>query len=146
MRLLLAGLTSATFLSGYPVVAHVAGVPVEAPTSKAAWGVCPAGTRPVSETELSLARRAVLLALPEIAKQTDPPLDLTQARISRAVHTRRNGFILPSRRRCWGKIFARSVLVMVFLPGERAAPSLRGNPWFYVARTAKAWVIWDEPH
>jgi len=35
---------------------------------------------------------------------------------------------------------------MMFLPAERSAPSLRGNPWFSVVRTPRAWVVWDAPH
>ncbi len=133
-------------LSGYPVVAQIAGVPVSAPTTKAAWGACPTGARPISTAGMLGAKRAGLAALPVIAKQTRPPLNLHGVRVTRVSHTRKTGFIMPLHRACWGTPFARSVIVEVFLPAERAAPALRGNPWFYVARTSSAWVIWDEPH
>lgn len=138
-------LVAAASLAGYPVVAHIEGVPVEAPVTKGSWGACPSGTLPIATDEFTVARRVVRAALPAIAKQTDPPLNLTHAAVT-IRHTRREGDILPSRKTCWNTPFARSVLAQVFLPAERSTPALRGNPWFYVARTRRAWVIWDEPH
>lgn len=136
---------AATTLTRYPVVAHVHGVPVEAPASQGSWGACPSGTLPITNHELAVAKQAVRAAMPAIARQTDPPLNLTHATVT-IRRTRSEGDILPSRRACWGTPFARSVLAQVFLPAERSAPALRGNPWYYVARTQRAWVIWDEPH
>jgi len=92
------------------------------------------------------AKLAVLAALPAIAKQSRRPPKIRGARVTAVTHTRRSGFIMPTRRSCWGTPFKRSVLVKVFLPAERATPALSGNPWFYVARTHASWVIWDEPH
>jgi hypothetical protein len=132
-------------LSGYPIVADVAGVPVRAPAESQAWGACPTGALPINPAELRSAKRAVVAALPTLAKRPKPPLKLQGARVTLVSHTRRTGFIMPSRRACWGTPFLRSALVQVFLPAERASPSLRGNPWFYVARTQRAWVIWDAP-
>ena len=88
----------------------------------------------------------MLAALPTLAKEIAPPLNLRGARVTGVRHTRRNGVIMPTRRSCWQTPFIRSALVQVFLPAERAAPALRGNPWYYVARTREGWVIWDEPH
>ena len=133
-------------LSGYPVVAHLGGSPVKAPTKRQPWGSCPAGALPITAAQMQGARRAVMAALPKLAERTTPPLRLRGARVTLVSHTRRSGFIMPSRRACRGMPFRRSVLVEVFLPAERASPSLRGNPWFYVARTERAWVIWDAPH
>jgi hypothetical protein len=95
---------------------------------------------------LAEAKRAVLAALPTIAKEVQPPLSLRGTRVVGLTHTRPTGFIMPTRHSCWGVPFRRSVLVQILLPAERAAPDLRGNPWFYVARTRESWVIWDEPH
>jgi hypothetical protein len=91
------------------------------------------------------ARRIVLAALPTLATRTTPHLRVKRARVTLVSHTRRSGFIMPTRRACWGRPFRRSALVEVFLPAEQSA-ALAGNPWFYVARTPHAWVIWDEPH
>lgn len=145
MSALLATVAAAASLAGYPVVAHVDGVPVEAPISQGSWGVCPSGTLSITQNELSLARRVVRAALPAIAKQADPPLNLAHAKVT-IRRTRREGDILPLHKACWGTPFTRSVLAQVFLPGERSVPALRANPWFYVARTRAAWIIWDEPH
>jgi hypothetical protein len=131
---LLAGVAAAS-TTAYPVVAHVGNVPVRAPTSRNAWGACPSGT-------VVVAKGAVLAALPTIAKEAN----IRGARVLLVTHTRRTGFIMPVRRSCWGTAFSRSLLVQVFLPAERSTPALSGNPWFYVARTKKAWVIWDQPH
>lgn len=133
-------------LTGYPVLAHVAGVPVEAPAAGQAWGSCPSGAEVVDAAGMVRAKQAVLAVLPLLAKRTQPPLMLRGARVTHVLRTRLNGSILPARRSCWGRPFLRSILVMVFLPAERATPSLSGNPWFYVARTPYAWVIWDAPH
>jgi hypothetical protein len=128
----------------YAVVAHLAGVPVRAPTNRTAWGACPRGTVAIGSAEMIDAKRAVLAALPTIAKEAHRPLNTRGARVTAVTHTRRDGFIMPLRS-CWGTAFKRSVLVKVFLPTERRTPSLTGNPWFYVARTKTSWVIWDEP-
>jgi hypothetical protein len=92
------------------------------------------------------AKRAVLAALPTIANEVKPRLNLRGARVIGVSHTRPTGFIMPARRSCWGVPFSRSVLVQILLPAEHAAPDLRGNPWFYIARTRESWVIWDRPH
>lgn len=130
----------------YHVVAELAGVPIKAPSKSQAWGACPGGTITLDSAEMRSAKRVVFAALPTLAKRATPHLRLKHARVTLVSHTRRNGFILPTRRACWGRPFLRSALVEVFLPAERSAPALRGNPWFYVARTRKTWVIWDEPH
>jgi len=142
---LFAGLAAVSAAS-YPVVAHEGIVPVRAPTATDAWGACPSEARDISASDMADAKAAVLAALPTIAKRAQPPLNLRGARVTAVRHTRRDGFIMPTRHSCWGTPFAHSVLVQVFLPAERAAPALRGNPWFYVARTPNAWVVWDEPH
>jgi hypothetical protein len=92
------------------------------------------------------AKRVVLAALPALARRAAPHLGLKDARVTLVSHTRKSGFIMPSRRACWGRPFRRSLLVETVLPAERSAPALQGNPWFYVARTRRAWVIWDQPH
>jgi hypothetical protein len=130
---------------GYVVVAHVGGIAVRAPTSRSGWGACPSRTVVVGNVGLKGARRAVLAALPTIARESEPPLRTTGARVVGVLHTRSTGFIMPSRRSCRGVAFRRSLLVQIVLPAEKRAPSLRGNPWFYVARTKEAWVIWDRP-
>lgn len=140
---LLAGVAAAT-ATAYPVVAHVGDIPVRASTSPSAWGACPSGTVALDHAGLTGAKRAVLAALPTIAKEVRPPLDTHGARVIGVSHTRRTGFIMPSRQSCRGAAFTRSALVKVTLPSEKLA-SLRGNPWFYVARTKGAWVIWDRP-
>jgi hypothetical protein len=108
--------------------------------------MCPSHTLVLDRRGLRQAKQATLLALPTIAKGVTPALKLRGARVIGVSHTRPDGFILPTRRSCWGTPFKRSVLVQIFLPAERASPSIRGNPWFYVARTPQAWVIWDEVH
>ena len=130
----------------YPVVAHLGGTPVRAPIEHDTWGNCPAHTFVLDAGGLGAAKRALLLALPTIAMQASPPLKLGGARVINVTHTRRDGFILPSRRSCRGTSFLRSALVQIVLPAERAAPDLRGNPWFYVARTRDGWIVWDEAH
>jgi hypothetical protein len=129
----------------YPVVAHLAGVPIKAPSKSQSWGACPAGALRLDRAEMRNAKRVVLAALPTLAKRATPHLRLNDARVILVTHTRRNGSILPTRRACWGQPFRRSALVELFLPAERSA-ALDGNPWFYVARTRESWVIWDEPH
>ena len=131
---LLAGVAVAS-TTPYPVVAHLGGVPVRAPTNRSAWGACPRGTVAIGSAEMIDAKRAVLAALPTIAKEAHRPLNTLGARVTAVTHSRRDGFIMPSRRSCWGTAFRRSVLVEIFLPAERRTPSLTGNPWFYVGRT-----------
>jgi hypothetical protein len=130
----------------YPVVAHLAGLPIKAPTKSQAWGACPGDALRLDRAEMRHAKRAVLAALPALAQRATPHLRLKGARVTLVTHTRRNGFILPTRRACWGQPFHRSALVELFLPAERRSAALDGNPWFYVARTRTSWVIWDEPH
>lgn len=130
----------------YPVVAHLAGMPIKAPSKSQAWGACPGHALRLDRAEMRNAKRAVLAALPVVAKRATPQLRLKDARVTLVTHTRRNGFILPTRRACWARPFHRSALVELFLPAERQSASLDGNPWFYVARTRKSWVIWDQPH
>ena len=139
------GLVGAGMAFAYPIVARIGVTAVYAATSRATWGTCPTGAQSIARSQFAQARGAVIAALPTIANEVSPPLRLVRARVSAPIRTRPNGFILPSRRSCWGLPFRRSVLVEVFLPAERSAPSLRGNPWFYVAKTRKGWVIWDEP-
>ena len=129
----------------YPVVAHLAGVPIKAPSKSQAWGTCPEGSLRLNRAELRNAKRVVLAALPALAKRATPHPRLKDARVTLVTHTRGNGSILPTRRACGGRPFRRSALVELFLPAERSA-ALDGNPWFYVARTREASVIWDEPH
>lgn len=130
----------------YRVAAHLAGVPIRAPLPHQAWGACPPGALSLDTSETRSVRRVVLSALPTLAMRATPPLRLKGARVTFVLHTRRNGFVMPTRRACWGRAFRRSVVVEVFLPAERSAPDLRGNPAYYVARTRHAWVIWDEAH
>jgi hypothetical protein len=131
--------------SPYHVVAHLAGVPIEAPSGAQAWGACPGDALRLDRAQMRNAKPVVLAALPTFAERATPHLRLRGARVTLVDRTRPNGFILPARRACRGQAFRRSALVEVLLPAERAA-ALRGNPWFYVARTRGAWVIWDEPH
>jgi hypothetical protein len=130
----------------YPAVAHLAGVPIHAPSKSEAWGACPGDVLRLDRAEMRNAQRVVLAALPALAKRSTPRLRLKGARVTLVAHTRRNGSILPTRRACWGQPFNRSALVELFLPAERRSAALNGNPWFYLARTPRAWVIWDEPH
>jgi hypothetical protein len=108
--------------------------------------MCPALTLRLDAAGLTAAKRAALLALPAVAKHARPPLNLHGARVIGLTHTRRSGFIMPTRRSCRGTPFLHSALVQIFLPAERTAPDLRGNPWFYVARTPESWVVWDQVH
>ena len=124
-------------LGSFVIVGHVGAVPVRAPAQPSGWGACPAQVLPVSD--LRAARQAVLGALPAL-KIRGP------VRVEVVRHTHRNGDVLPDRRACWGRPFLRSVLVWLYLPGERASPDLSGNPAFYVARTPSGWVIWGRPH
>ena len=128
----------------YPVVAHLGPVPVRAPVQRDAWGSCPSHTLRLDDRGLVRAKRAALLALPAVAKQVRPALKIHGARVDVLRHTRRSGDILPIRRSCWGTAFKRSALVHIVLPAERAAPALRRNLAFYVARTPQAWVVWDQ--
>jgi len=137
---------AASSSSAYPIVAHLGGVPVRAPGRRDTWGICPSSTIRLDRSQVGAAGHAVLAALPTIARFATPPLNLRGAQVTLAVPTHRNGAIMPTRRSCWGTPFTNSALVEVFLPAERAAPALRGNPWFYVAHTRTDWVIWDEPH
>jgi hypothetical protein len=130
----------------YPVVAHLGSVPVRAPTQPSVWGRCPLHAVRLDRDGLAGARRAALLALPTIAKQGRPALKIRGARVIGLRHTHRGGDIRPTRRSCWGAAFRRSALVQIFLPAEQTSPAIRGNPWFYVARTPSAWVVWDQVH
>jgi hypothetical protein len=85
-------------LSGYPVLAHVAGVPVEAPGAGQAWGICPSGVEVVDAVGMVRAKQAVLAVLPLLARRTQPPLMLHGARVTHVLRTRLNGSILPARR------------------------------------------------
>jgi hypothetical protein len=138
-----AALSAATV---YPVVAHLGSVPVRAPARGQAWGSCPSQMMRLDRAGLVGAKHAALLALPAVAKRVQPPLKLRGARVVGLRHTHPSGDILPTRRSCRGTPFKRSALVQLFLPAERNSPDIRGNPWFYVARTPKAWVVWDEVH
>lgn len=141
-----AGAAAAQPTQPYEAVAHWDGVPIEAPGRGQAWGTCPAGAQRLDAGELRNAKRVVLAAMPTLARRATPHLRVEHARVTLVSHTRRSGFILPTRRACRGRPFRRSALVEVFLPAERPAAALVGNPWFYVARTRHAWVIWDQPH
>lgn len=130
----------------YPVVAHIGSIPVRAPVHRDAWGTCPSHTLLLDKNGLAGAKRAALLALPMVARQTQPPLKIRGAQVVGLRHTHRPGDTMPTRRSCWGTAFGRSALVQIFLPAERASPDIRGNLWFYVARTPGAWVVWDQVH
>ncbi len=130
----------------YPVVAHLGSVPVRAPVQRDAWGRCPSHTLRLDQKGLAGAKRAVLLALPTVAKQTQRALKIRGARVVGLRNTHRSGDVLPTRRSCRGTAFKRSALVQIVLPAERTSPDIRGNPWFYVARTPRAWVVWDQVH
>jgi hypothetical protein len=130
----------------YPVVAHLGSTPVRAPSRGEAWGLCPSRTRSLDQAGLVKASRAALLALPTVAKRVHPPLRIRGARVVGLRHTHPSGDILPTHRSCWGAPFKRSAFVWIFLPAERGSPDIRGNPWFYVARTPTAWVVWDDVH
>ncbi len=132
--------------TSYPVVAHLGSVPVRAPTRRNAWGRCSSHTVRLDRDGLASAKRAALLALPTVAKQGKPALKIRGARVIGLRHTRRGGDIRPTRRSCWGTAFRRSALVQIFLPAEQTSPAIRGNPWFYVARTPSACVVWDQVH
>jgi len=82
-------------LTAYPVVAHVGGVPVEAPAAGQAWGICPSGAEVVDAAGMMRAKQAVLAVLPLLARRSQPPLDLHGARVTHVEHTRLNGSILP---------------------------------------------------
>ena len=140
-----AALSAVVFTSAtsYPVVAHLGLVPVRAPVQQDAWGRCPAHTLRLDQRGLLGAKRAALLALPAIAKQVRPAVEIRGAQVLVLRHTHRSGDILPTRASCRGTAFERSALVAIFLPAERAAPALRGNLTLYVARTPHAWVVWD---
>jgi hypothetical protein len=134
-------LASAT---AYPVVAHLGSIPVRAPVQRDAWGRCPSHTLRLDQKGLVQAKRAALLALPAVAKQVRPALNIRGARVDVFRHTHRSGDIIPSRSSCRGTAFRRSALVHIVLPAERALPALRGSFAFYVARTPQAWVVWDQ--
>jgi hypothetical protein len=108
-----------------------------------ALNTCPAHVRRLEARDLPGAKQAVLSSLPTLARRVHPALELRGARVIglRLAHVRDD--VGPGYR-C--DDVGRSALVQIFLPAERAAPDLRGNPWFYVARTPSAWVIWFEPH
>jgi len=128
----------------YPVVAHLDGVPVRAPTTKGAVGACPVGVLRLDAARLSAAQRAAMLGLPVIARQMRPRLRLADAHVVYLRHTNRPGDIYPTRRSCWGAAFLRSALIELALPAEAGARTLRGHLILYVARTPAAWVIWEE--
>jgi hypothetical protein len=128
-----------------PVVAKLHGVAVRAPAAADAWGRCPARAERLDAAGLTAAKDATLLALPTVAQRARPPLQVRGAYVIGLRHTHRNGDVLPSARACQGTRFLRSALVQIVLPAEKDA-DLRGNLWFYVARTPNAWVIWDEAH
>jgi hypothetical protein len=130
----------------YPVVAHLGFVPVRAPARTQAWGVCPSHALRLDHKDLVQAERATLLALRTVAQRARPPLRIRGARVIGLRGTRRPGDIMPTLHSCWGTPFRRSALVRIVLPAEQTSPDIRGNPWFYVARTTTAWVVWDEVH
>lgn len=148
------GASVATFLAAvalslampYPVVAHLGSVPVRAPAPRDGWGRCPSHTLRLDHHGLVRASGAALLALPNVARRVEPPLRIRGARVIGLRHTHRSGDILPTRHSCWGMPFQRSALVQIVLPAEKSSPDIRGNPWFYVARTPTSWVVWDEVH
>jgi hypothetical protein len=149
MQASVTALLASTLLSAgtaYPVVAHLGSVPVRAPARAQAWGGCPAHTTSLDRKGLVTAKHAALLALPTVARRVQPPLKIRGARVVGLRHTHPSGDILPTRRSCRGTAFKRSALVQLFLPAERRSPDIRGNPWFYVARSPTAWVVWEEVH
>src|SRR3954465_7574597 len=109
------------------------------PPVAVALGTCPAHALPLRAADLPVAKRAVLAMLPTLAAR----LDRRGARVVQVRLVHPQGDVLP-RRPC-GEV-RRSVLVRFYLPGERATPSLTGNPVFYVVRTDARWVIWFEAH
>jgi hypothetical protein len=104
-----------------------------------ALGTCPAHVKRLRASDLPAAKRAVLSKLPTLAAR----LDRRGARVDSLRFVHLNGDVMPNRPCAAAR---RSVLVAVFLPAERATPSLTGNPAFYVARTRAAWVIWFQAH
>ena len=130
----------------YPVVARLGSVPVRAPARGQEWGSCPSHTTRLDRAGLVGAKHAALLTLPTVAKRVRPPLRIRGARVVGLRNTHPSGDIIPTRRSCRGTAFKRSALVQLLLPAERSSPDIRGNPWFYVARTPNAWVVWDEVH
>jgi len=104
-----------------------------------ALGTCPAHVQQLRPSDLPAAKRAVLSKLPTLAAR----LDRRGARVDSLRFVHPNGDVMPGRACAAAR---RSVLVGVFLPAERAAPSLSGNPAFYVARARARWVIWFQAH
>lgn len=104
-----------------------------------ALGRCPAHVLRLHASDLPAAKRAVLGKLPTLAAR----LDRRGARVEEMRFVRLAGDVQAARPCTAAR---RSVLVHVFLPGERATPSLTGNPVFYVARTRAHWVIWFAAH
>lgn len=104
-----------------------------------ALGTCPAHVQHLRASDLPAARHAVLSMLPTLAAH----LDRRGARIEQVRFVRAKGDIEPAHPCAAAR---RSVLVRLFLPGERATPSLSGSPVYYVARTRRDWVIWFQPH
>ena len=103
-----------------------------------ALGTCPVHVQRLGAGALPVAKHAVLVSLPTLAKR----LDRRGAYVADLRRTHADGDIAPGRP-C--AAIGRSVLVHIVLPRERDA-SLSGNPTFYVARTRGAWVIWFQAH
>jgi hypothetical protein len=92
---------------------------------------CPAHVRRLPASALPAAERAVIAGI-----------GLRDGRVVQVRFTHRNGDVGPARP-C--AAIDRSVLVHFVRPKVRDA-SLSGNPVYYVARTARAWVIWFQAH
>jgi hypothetical protein len=104
-----------------------------------ALNTCPAHVQRVGVAHLQDARRAVVAKLPVLL----PTLDRRGAQVVQLRRAHARGDVQPAR---FCAAVRRSVLVALTLPGERATPSLSGSPVFYVARTARSWVIWFQAH
>jgi hypothetical protein len=99
---------------------------------------CPAHVQRLDRSQLPAARDAVLAALPRL----DPTGNLRGARVVQVRFTHARGDVLQPR---FCAAIDRSVLVRILLPHEKLA-SLYGNPAYYVAKTARGWVMWFRAH
>ncbi len=141
--------SDASALQPYPLLIERAGLRVYAPGRRQQWGLCPRGVKTVQRSDLRVASRAVLLAIPRLYALRDtstPRLDVRDAtaradRLSTAVWTRA-GLALST---CGLRIAERTIAVGVGFPRVNWSASL-SSATFFVSRVGDGWIIWHQAH
>lgn len=129
----------------YPVLVERDGLRVYARTPGQPWGRCPRGAMTVRKSDLAVASRAVLLAVPRLYAR-ERYMDVRDAtaraaRLGSAVWTRAG----LARSTCGTHVAQRTIAVGVTFPRINWSASLSGAV-FFVTRVRDSWIIWHQAH